>query len=121
MFLEILVAVSDERDVYRYIAKYRNELTKRPRRKLGRDLLAYALKRKGSRKELLVEYLEQYSYWPSRPLLLTRIADLLAESGDVQAASIIYKLAVEKMSKDAPLREVLEGMASGISKSEVPS
>lgn len=110
---EVLISSAAPVDLDKYFDKFRADKEKYPRRKIERDLYAYTLKRKGLRKELLAEYLEQYSIWQDRPLILIRIADLLAESGDVQAASLIYKLAAEKMREDTPLREVLEKKAAG--------
>ena len=94
---EVLIAHADVRDLEVFIQKYSAVLIKRPRDKIARDLLAYALWKKGSGRELLREYLETYSIWPDRPLVLTRIADVLLESGESSAASVVHNLAVERM------------------------
>ncbi len=105
---EVLISSASLVDLDVFFEKHRASIEKHPRRKIERDLYAYVLKRKGLHKELLVEYLEQYSYWQNRPILLMRIADLLIGFGERDAAALIYDLAAEKTKKNAPLRKILE-------------
>lgn len=90
---EVLIAYADVRDLEVFIQKYSAVLIKRPRNKIVRDLLAYALSKQGSSQALFSELLETYSIWPDRPLVLTRIADVLMRSGESHAASELYSLA----------------------------
>jgi len=105
---EVLIAHAATIDLDEYFEKFSEETVKHPKRKIERDLYAYAMKRKGCRKELLIEYLEQYSLWQNRPLILARIADFLVESGEQDVASVIYKLAAEKMNEIAPLKALFD-------------
>ena len=90
---EVLIAHAAIADLDDFIQKYQAILEKRPLNRFAHDLLGYALYRKGATKALMTELLETYSIWQNRPLVLTRVADILKRSGDTAAAAVLSSLA----------------------------